>query len=262
LRGLFNRRIDGDGKFLLGERTVFSLDWERLAQARSVFVCEGIIDYLSLKTLEGADAVGVALLGGHVDGELRGLLPESELIAAFDDDEAGRKAGERLRTLFPDRVVKDYDLLGHHDPNELLTAGGRGGETSKGSHKLTPELRARIAFDSRPSREIAAELGLHHSTVCEIREDAQRILRDTWSRRRPGPKPAPPEDGRMAAARDEADALREKVDLGRMRNDWLELQLKWHRRREEEERRRGATQKKTTEKRRPQAKRRKKKRRK
>ena len=53
LQCLDNHEIGGSDKFVLGTKHCFSLDWSELPKAESAFVCEGIIDYLSMKVLEG-----------------------------------------------------------------------------------------------------------------------------------------------------------------------------------------------------------------
>ena len=65
LRCLDNHAI-GEGKFVLGGKIPFSREWAELRRAKVVFLTEGIIDYLSLKTLESKPPPGLALLGNRL----------------------------------------------------------------------------------------------------------------------------------------------------------------------------------------------------
>jgi len=67
LKCLDNHRIDGPEKFVLGRKSIYTRDWEVLSRSDEVFVCEGIIDYLSVKTMEEDNLAGLALLGNQLD---------------------------------------------------------------------------------------------------------------------------------------------------------------------------------------------------
>lgn len=197
LRGLFNRKIDGPAerdRFLLGEQHPFCPDWPKLAQALRVHLCEAIIDALSVLTLEPGACV-LALPGVHYDLERLDCLPaplRAGLVEAFDADEAGREAAERLRRRFPEQEIERFALSGAHDVNELLCRGPLPGLPRPG--KMSVQDRVDIARSEQPSRELADRYGVHHSRICHIRHEAREILTEEWAERRPGRKasPAPP----------------------------------------------------------------------
>jgi hypothetical protein len=82
---LDNQQIDGKGKFVLGRKSIFTRDWEQLPEADTVFVCEGVIDYLSVKTLESSPLPGFALLGNQVDISPSHLVNAGRILLALDD---------------------------------------------------------------------------------------------------------------------------------------------------------------------------------
>jgi DNA primase len=238
LAALFNRLIDGPAerdKFLLGRQHPFCPRWESLAGAREICLCEGIVDALSLLTLNPQAAV-VALPGAHFDLSRLELPPGTRLIDAFDDDEAGRAAGERLRRAFPDRRIRRFDLMGAHDLNDFLRRQAWMSEETRGINRLSVEDKIAIGLSDRPSRELARKYGVHHSRICAVRNEASNILASTWRMRQPGPRPKTAEvDPEELARKDEE--LREaqkRVDLLTMRKEWLQLQLEMQAKRDEE----------------------------
>jgi hypothetical protein len=238
LAALFNRLIDGPSerdKFLLGRQHPFCADWKRLAGAREIHLCEGIVDALSLLTLEPGAAV-VALPGAHFDPSRLELPPGTRLVDAFDDDQAGRAAGERLRRHFPDRPLRRFDLMGAHDLNDFLRGRRWMGGPARGANRLGVEDKIAIALSDRPSRELALKYGVHHSRICAVRGEAGGILAEAWRSRQPGPRPKPAEvDPEELARKDKAlDEAQRKVDLLTMRKEWLELKLDMQARRDAE----------------------------
>ncbi len=229
LRGLFNRCLEGEEKFLLGERWGFCLEWERLAEAETVYVCEGIIDALSLKSLLGSEQVVVALQGSHLSESMAALLaPAKRLIAAVDSDEAGNRLWEQLRTRFKPGQLERFDLEGCEDPNALLQA--RRSKVSERKRRLNAEEKVSIAFAPQASREVATTHGLHHSRVCELRQEAQSAAQEHWEKRRPGPRAEAVDwEAKCAALEEQFAEVSLERDLLNMRRDWLELQLSWER---------------------------------
>jgi len=122
LRCLDNHAVDGKGKFVLGSRIPFSLEWKELDHARVVFLAEGIIDYLSVKTLDGRLTAGLALLGNQLCFDRARLAHAEVLLSALDGDRGGHCALRQLEQRYPDKQIRVYDLAGHKDPNELLMA--------------------------------------------------------------------------------------------------------------------------------------------
>lgn len=227
LQSLFNRRIDGPAereKFLLGRQAPFCADWTKLAGARSLYLCEGIIDALSLLTLR-PEAVVLGLPGANADLPDLPLPDEARLIEAFDADSAGRAAAERLRTTFPERTIESFDLSGAGDVNECLRKREWMSAEVRGTAKLSIRDRVAIALSDKPSRELAQQYGIHHSRVCDIRNEADTILSTVWASRQPGrnPTPQPPEE--VVRKNLELKQLRRDFDLLTMRKEWLDLQL-------------------------------------
>ena len=92
LQCLDNHEIDGSGKFVLGAKHVYSRDWQELPHAPEVFITEGIIDYLSMKTLEEKKIAGMALLGNQLIFEPDLLSDCTRIVSALDEDRGGTAA--------------------------------------------------------------------------------------------------------------------------------------------------------------------------
>jgi len=60
LKCLDNHEIGGSGSLSLGQRDIYTRDLGERSRCREVFICEGIIDYLSIKTLEKGAQPGLA----------------------------------------------------------------------------------------------------------------------------------------------------------------------------------------------------------
>ncbi len=230
LRSLFNRRIDGPSereKFVLGRQHPFCADWEQVAAANAVYLCEGIIDALSVLTLR-PDVCALAVPGANYDLSRLELPAKARLIDAFDADVAGRSAAERLQRAFPGHKIERFELLGAGDVNECLQKRAWMSETVRGTGKLTVGERIDIALSDRPSRELARQYAIHHSRVCDIRNDAGAILASAWANRRPGrkPEPAPPEE--LLAKERELQEMKQQFELLTMRKEWLDMQLEIH----------------------------------
>jgi len=136
LRCLDNHAVEGSGKFVLGHKSPFSLEWQELSRARTVFLVEGIMDYLSVKTLDRTPTAGLALLGNQLCFD-RSLFQRAEiLMSALDDDRGGASALRDLRERYRDKPIRIYDLRGRKDPNELLMA-----RRSRESHSMQPGMQ-------------------------------------------------------------------------------------------------------------------------
>ncbi|MBC8443289.1 toprim domain-containing protein [PVC group bacterium] len=250
LQGLFNRCLSGDEKFLLGRRAPFCLDWERLQQAETVYLCEGIIDALSLKSLLGVETVVVGIGGNQLCAEAISVLSKTRrIVAAFDADEGGKQAWTQLGRHFEADRIERFDLCGHNDPNALLQAR-LAQDTKRCRSRLSPDEKADVAFAPHSSREVAAKHGLHHSRVCELRQEARSAACEHWQDRRPGPKAESLDwQARNAALEAELAEVSRERDLLCMRRDWLELQLSWEREQEQAAAERASRTKKNARKR-------------
>lgn len=187
LRCLDNHAIGGNGKFVLGGKFPFSREWKELRGAKVVFLAEGIIDYLSVKTLRPNAPAGLALLGNRITFEPSLLVGAEVLLCALDRDRGGTSAYLDLQDLYPDKELPIYDLEGHKDPNELLMAVRSG----KGRN-LSPESKIRLYRDFQQScnkAELAAQWGLDRSYVYEVVRDCEETLRASFSERKVGRRP-------------------------------------------------------------------------
>ncbi|MCP4408619.1 MAG: hypothetical protein GY807_12810 [Gammaproteobacteria bacterium] len=249
LRSLYNRKINGSAKrekFLLGEQYPFCLDWKKSAEAVKIYLCEGIIDALSLLTLE-EDACVLGFPGVHCVPKADDWLPsKAVLVEAFDEDEAGREAAKGLRQSFPNRAIERFDLRGTHDVNQLLCSGPR---EDRSPGKLSLEDRIAVALSDKSSRELANEYGVHHSRICRIRNEATTTLKQVWSQRRRGRQAKAKPSEEVESVRGELAETKRLSELQAMRIDWLELQVKMAEKRIEEAARKGKARKKKTSKR-------------
>ena len=128
LQCLDNHQVESKGKFVLGKKHIFTLDWAVLPGAKKVFISEGIIDYLSIKTLE-PDIPGVALLGNAPNFDESLLQSATMLVSALDCDAGGIRALLSLKEKFPEKEISPYNLAGCKDPNEYLQTLNLGKKT-------------------------------------------------------------------------------------------------------------------------------------
>lgn len=236
---LDNHQIDGDGKFVLGHKHPFSLDWSQLPLSERVFVTESIIDYLSLKTLEGFDFRGVALLGDvlNFSGEL--FSSAHEVVSAFDGDSGGFRAFLDLEEKFKDRVMQVYDFGDCKDANEYLQ---KRKQRQKGK-RLSAEDKLSLYRDFQGSRnksEVASRWGINRSYMYDIVKECEALILSGFSGRRCGRKPAGlPETLDEAFERlKELESENRRIDEERerhyVRNEFMKVRLKWAQREAEE----------------------------
>jgi DNA primase len=233
---LDNHQLDGDKKFVLGKKFPFSLDWALLKDREEIFVCEGIIDYLSMKELCGDTVCGVSFLGSHV----LSIPPFRRITLAFDNDRAGISASKRFQELFPLSEYSFYDLHGFNDPNEYLQHVIQ--HKSREHTPLNSATKFTIVSSGEKSlRHIASDYGIHHSTVDDIRKEGKEVLCQYWDAKssRIG---RPPKESSRDSHGETIAALEKKLALKQMRIDWLELQLKWEHERAAEAKRKKVTQ--------------------
>lgn len=233
LQCLDNHEIGGSGKFVLGRKVPFSLEWQRLASAQRVYISESIIDYLSVKTLEGLSVSGLALLGNQADFE-PGLCAEAEtVVAAVDSDDGGASAVVDLQQIYPDRHVRMYELEGHKDPNDLLNTLTKG----KG-RKLTAESKTRLYRDylqANNKTDVARRWNIDRSYMYEIVQRCEDALEWGLADRRPGPKteksPRTLEEARerIQQLEEYAEQKATEYESAYCENEFLKLHLKWAR---------------------------------
>lgn len=231
LQCLDNHEIDGGGKFILGSKSVYSRDWEALSLAAEAFISEGIIDYLSVKTLDSGRPVGIALLGNQLIFDAVLLRGCSRIISAFDGDRGGTIAFVDLMELYPDKELKQYPLKGHKDPNELLQSGGR-----KKGMRLSAEEKLELyrAFQCSDNKsDLAREWCIDRSYMYEIVRDVEELVVAALSSRQPGRRPSgQPETikdawQQIGQLQEQNRQLSLERDKSICREEFLGLRLKW-----------------------------------
>jgi len=231
LKCLDNHEIEGSGKFVLGAKSVYSRDWEALPSATAAFISEGIIDYLSIKTLEGGGLVGIALLGNQLIFDESLLAGCRRIITACDEDRGGHTAFVDLMELYPDKELEAYPLEGHKDPNELLQSGGR----KKGMRLSTEEkLELYRTFQRSDNKsELARKWAIDRSHMYEITRDIDQLVVDGLSSRQPGRRrsgqPETIEDAfdQIGRLQNQNRQLGLERDKSYCREEFLCLRLKW-----------------------------------
>jgi len=184
---LDNHAIEGSEKFVLGVKIPFSLEWKQLKCAKAVFLAEGIIDYLSIKTFELTPPPGLALLGNQLLFDPSLLENAERLLSALDNDNGGRSAVLDLQDMYPGKEIELYDLEGHKDPNELLMAVRSG----KG-RRLSPERKLQLYREFQQAEnkvELAQRWGIDRSHLYEIVRDLEATLVESLSERKVGRPP-------------------------------------------------------------------------
>jgi DNA primase len=231
LRCLDNHAIEGSGKFVLGPKSPFSCEWEALKRSKVAFLTEGIIDYLSIKSLERTPPPGLALLGNQLCFDRSLLAGATTIISALDEDQGGTMATLDLYEMYPDSEVHAYDMERHKDPNELLVAVRSG----KG-RTLSSERRLQLYREFQQTKnkaELARHWGIDRSYLYEVVRDCERTLLDSFSGRKPG-RPPKGKPATLEEALERIEHLEElcereatrKEEL-HCRSEFLALRLKW-----------------------------------
>jgi len=232
LRCLDNHRIDGSGKFVLGSKHPFSLDWSQLPLSRRVFVTESIIDYLSIKTLDGVAFAGLALLGDVVNFSSKLFASAVEIVSALDGDAGGFSAFLDLEELFSDREVQVYDFGDSKDANEYLQKRNQRpvGKRLSAADKLS---LYRDFQSSGNKSEVASRWGINRSYMYEVVKECEELILSGFSRRRSGRKPhGQPETldeacKRLKELESENRRLDEERERFYVRNEFMKVRLKW-----------------------------------
>lgn len=231
LRCLDNHAVEGKGKFVLGAKSAFSCEWEAVKRAREVFLAEGIIDYLSVKTLELSPPPGLALLGNQLCFKPSLLKNADVLVAAFDNDDGGSGALFDLQDQYRDKEIRIYDKEDHKDPNELLMVVRSG----KG-RKLSPERRLQLfrEFQRTANKtELARHWGIDRSYLYEVVRDCEHMFLTGFAERKPGRppkgKPATLQEAieRIEELEDQYEREATKREELYCRSELLALRLKW-----------------------------------
>ena len=231
LQCLDNHAMEGSEKFVLGRKSPFSCEWEAVKREKLVFLTEGIIDYLSLKSLELAETPGLALLGNQLCFQPELLEHAETIVAAMDDDRGGNSAVLDLQERYPEKELRIYDLEGHKDPNALVQAVRSGQGRS-----LSPERKLELYREFQRTgnkSELAARWGMDRSHLYQIVRESERILVEAFSQRKRGrpPKGMPKTMEEALARIKELEAAYERKATEQeehyCRSEFLALRLKW-----------------------------------
>lgn len=229
---LDNHQIDGEKKFVLGKKDIFTYDWQILPKAKHIFVCEGVIDYLSIKTLEGDTSAGIALLGNAVRFNTELIKSAQVITLALDGDEGGYKAVLDLQEKFPDKEFSVYDIGHCKDPNEYLQEVKKG----KDPTNLTPQEKLKLYKESITAankKEVAIKWGINRTYMYEIKKDCEEIIVNGFSQRSRGRKsaqaPSTLSEAQKIIDRLSEEKRHEAIEKERYyaRSEFLKLRLKW-----------------------------------
>ena len=234
LQCLDNHEIGGSNKFVLGKKHSFSLDWSELCEAESVFVCEGIIDYLSMKVLEGMDMYGIALLGKEVGMIDPALFSKARVVlSCLDTDKAGFSAYLDLQALFSDKECSVFKTGSHEDPNEYLQSLRDGNPTKA---FLSSKEKRRIYEEYTQSSNkstVAARWGINRSYMYQIVRECQEMIDEGYNNRRVGrvrknkPQTLQEAMDRIASLESEKEEIIHEKEKLWATGEFMKVRLKW-----------------------------------
>jgi len=184
---LSNHQINGPAKFILGKKCAFSMDWDIIPASYKIFICEGIIDYLSIKTLEKNNIPGLALLGNQLIFDISLLSHVRTIISALDADCGGVSALIDITDELPGREYITYDFKGCNDPNQLLIK-----QKKDNKRKLSAEQKIELyeEFQSSDNKtKLAEKWELNRTYLYEIVDDCRKVLLEGFSSRKIGRTP-------------------------------------------------------------------------
>lgn len=239
---LDNHQIGGDGKFVLGHKHPFSLDWAQLPSSKRVFVTESIIDYLSIKTLEGFNSRGVALLGNVLNFSSELFSSAREIVSALDGDSGGFRAFLDLEEKFSHKVIQVYDFGDSKDANEYLQKRKKCKEGQR-VKRLSAEDKLSLYRDFQRSgnkSEVASKWGINRSYMYDIVKECEELILSGFSNRRSGRKPSGQPETLDEACEHlkKLEAENRRLDEERerywVRNEFMKVRLKWAEREAEE----------------------------
>jgi DNA primase len=234
LRCLDNHEIDGAKKFVLGQKHLFSMDWVELQTSSRIYICESIIDYLSIKTLDGVSSTGIALLGNQLKGhDLEFLNNAQTLVSCFDNDGGGFRAYLDLQEKYPAKPIEIYELQANQkDINDRLLSE----KQSAVAQNLTAGDKLAIyqAFVRGDNRsQLASDWGIDRSYLYKIVKECEATIVDNFNDKRPGRKSAYDVTNRAEARSMIAQLETEKQQLARdkeyyyAQSEFLKLRLKF-----------------------------------
>ena len=230
-----NHAIEQREKFILGRKGVFTLDWHQLQSSKTIFVCESIIDYMSILAMNGEQIPGMALLGTSLMAAPTLFDKADHIISGFDNDEGGKDGLRRFRHLFGSCMFSSFMMDGCKDANEYLQKNP-GKRLQYSLKKLDIDEKCTIALSvNKSSRELAEEYGVHHSTIHDIQKDCKQVLFEHLENK-PQQMGRPPKAQAYESGMSETEiaGLQKKCALQELQIDYLKLLLKFSHNRLEE----------------------------
>ena len=241
LTSLDNHEINGDRKFILGQKEIFTRDWDTLPNSDEVFICEGIIDYLSMKTILENSIPGLALLGNIVNFNPELLQKAKKIISSLDGDKGGLSCLLDLQEMFPD---KEFSVCNYgdnnKDPNEYLQSEKKaeGSKSSEGSKSLTSKDKLSIYQEymkakKKDKKKIALKWGINRTYMYQIIKECEEFILNGFTERRRGRKPtgAPKtlDEAISKISQLEEEKKHEATEKERFiaRSEFLKVRLKW-----------------------------------
>jgi hypothetical protein len=234
LRCLDNHEIDGAKKFVLGTKHLFSMDWVELPTSSRIYICESIIDYLSIKTLDGVSSKGIALLGNQLNGyDLRFLNNAQTLVSCFDNDGGGFSGYLDLKEKYPAKQIEIYELQANQkDINDRLVSE----KQSQTAQSLTAQDKLAIyqAFVRSDNRsQLANEWGIDRSYLYKIVKECEQIILSNFNDKRLGRKSANDVENKSEARslieqlKTENRQLAREKEYYYAKSEFSQLRLKW-----------------------------------
>ena len=156
-----------------------------------IYICESIIDYLSIKTLAGISSQGIALLGNQLNGyDLEFLNNTPTLVSCFDNDGGGFSGYLDLTGKYSEKQIEIYELQANQkDINDRLVSE----KQSAAAQNLTAKDKLAIyqAFVGSDNRsQLASDWGIDRSYLYKIVKECEATIVNNFNDKRPGRKSA------------------------------------------------------------------------
>jgi hypothetical protein len=231
LRCLVNEEVCGGEKFIYGKKYPFSMDASEVKEASEIYVTEGVMDLLSLRTILGTRCVGFALLGNDPGVVEPSLAEKARVVhAALDYDKGGLMGLMDFREVFPESEIRPLMFNDVKDPNELLM------QLRNKREEIPPDARVWLykqAQKAKNKAEVARRWGVDRSYLYELLREGDEALLGRFNEKKRGRKPrGRPRTLKEALERNE-ELEREKHALEVAReeeyvvNVFTKLRLKW-----------------------------------
>jgi DNA primase len=230
-RCLANEDIEDRSKFVYGKKYPFCLNPKAVKEAEQVYVTEGVVDLLSLKTIVGKDFAGLALLGNDPKVVDPALVEKARVVqAALDADDAGLMGTLDFPAAFPGKEIRTLAFDEAKDPNELLLQLRNKREAIPADAKAWLYAQAKV---QKNKSEVARRWGVDRSWLYDLIREGDAALQERFTRSRRGRPPAgKPRTLEQALAviealQEEKQDLQIRYEEEHVRASFTGLRLKW-----------------------------------